>query len=92
MATTGTSTLDFGTGVPEISLAVTGQAGITGTSLVDAWVIPKATTNHSVDEHRVEGLEITAGNIVAGTGFTIYGQPLGPYKLYGQFNIGWVWN
>src|SRR2546421_302489 len=72
---TGTSTLDFGAfpGASDASLAVTGQAGIVAGSLVEAWLRPVATTDHSADEHMVETLKIFAANIVAGTGFTIYG-------------------
>lgn len=75
MATQGTATLDFGAfpGKSDASVAVTGQAGIVAGSLVEAWIRPEATADHSADEHMVETLKVFAGNIVAGTGFTIYG-------------------
>lgn len=75
MATTGTATLDFGAfpGASDASVAVTGQAGIVSGSLVEAWLRPVATADHSADEHMVETLKVFAGNIVAATGFTIYG-------------------
>jgi hypothetical protein len=91
----GTATLDFGAfpGVTDVALAVTGQASISGTSLVEAWIFPTAT----------------AGNVVAGTGFTIYGVAkrrvdIGPTldsqrvrnldhpRVYGQWTVAWVWN
>jgi hypothetical protein len=93
VATQGSVTLDFGaSGATDVALAVTGQTGIVAGSLVDAWLMPAATLDHSVDEHRVEELEVMAGNIVAGTGFTIYGRTLGKFKIYGRWNVAWVWN
>jgi len=71
----GTATLNFGAfpGQTDATVAVTGQTGITGTSLVEAWIFPTAATDHSADEHWVDGPQVVvAGNIVAGTGFTIY--------------------
>ena len=75
MATQGTAVLDFGAfpGKSDTSVAVTGQAGIVSGSLVEAWIRPDATADHSADEHMVETLKVFAANIIAGTGFTIYG-------------------
>lgn len=83
----GTATLDFGAfpGKSDASVDVTGQAAIAAGSLVEAWIRPAATADHSADEHMLETLRVFAGNIVPGTGFTIYGfntselneQPLG---------------
>jgi hypothetical protein len=126
MGAQGTATLDFGAfpGASDASVAVTGQAGILAGSLVEAWILPAATADHSADEHRLESLRIVAGNIIAGTGFTIYGvntseinepsagqflsnpgsrggpgrqdkqaaNPLRGTRIYGTWNIGWVWN
>jgi hypothetical protein len=71
---TGTTTIDFGAfpGVTDASVNVTGQTGILAGSLVEAWIFPAATANHSVDEHWVDPPEVVAGNVVASTGFTIY--------------------
>lgn len=93
MAAQGTATLDFGVwpGAAEASVAVTGQGSILTGSQVEAWVRLTATADHSVDEHRVERLKVLAGNIVAGTGFTIYGESTGPGLLTGQWSIDWVW-
>lgn len=75
MGAQGTATLDFGAfpGKSDASVTVTGQAGIVAGSLVEAWLRLEATTDHSADEHLVETLKVAAGNIVGGTGFTIYG-------------------
>lgn len=125
MGASGQAQVDFGAfpGKSDTSLAIIGQAGIAAGSLVEAWLFPAATADHSSDEHVVENIKITAGNIVAGTGFTIYAvnmsetnEPLeipgvdtfgalggsakgGPApsvggmgtRLYGQWNVGWVW-
>ena len=71
----GTATLDFGAfpGKSDASVVITGQAAIVAGSLVEAWIRPVATADHTADEHMAETLKVFAGNIVAGTGFTIYG-------------------
>lgn len=75
MGATGVTTIDFGAfpGKSDASVAVVGQAGIVAGSLVEAWLRPVATADHTADEHMVESLKIVAGSIVAATGFTIYG-------------------
>jgi hypothetical protein len=81
----GIATVDFGAfpGASDASVAVVGQAGIVAGSVVQAWVNLAATTDHSADEHMLEELTVYAGDIVAGTGFTIHvvgkahiGEPL----------------
>ena len=99
---TGIAELDFGAfpGSGEASVAVTGQAAIVAGSLVEAWLRPVATTDHSADEHLVETIRVVAGNIVAGTGFTIYGydtnqqpDPNGKgTRLYGKWTVAWAWS
>lgn len=75
MSGSGIASLDFGAfpGASDASLAITGQASISSTSLVEAWLIPTATADHSADEHWLETIKVMAGNISAGVGFTIYG-------------------
>lgn len=75
MGAQGVATLDFGAfpGKSDATVNVTGQAGIVAGSLVEAWVRPVATTDHTADEHMLETIKVFAANIVAGTGFTIYG-------------------
>lgn len=75
MGARGTTTIDFGAfpGNSDTSVAITGQAAIVAGSLVEAWIRLEASADHSADEHLVESLKMVAGNIVAGTGFTIYG-------------------
>jgi hypothetical protein len=126
MAGQGTAELDFGAfpGASDVTLAITGQAGILANSLVEAWILPAATADHSPDEHIFESLAVMAHTIVPGTGFSItakntsqineplertgkdpihalaaaaVGQPLPSQggmgtRLYGRFNVAWVWN
>lgn len=72
---TGTTTLDFGAfpGKSDASVAITGQSAIVAGSLVEAWIRPVATADHSADEHMLETIKVFAADIVAGVGFTIYG-------------------
>lgn len=74
MGATGKTTVNFGAfpGKSDASVNVTGQASIVAGSLVEAWIFPDATADHSADEHLVESIRVVAGNIIPGTGFTIY--------------------
>ena len=74
MGAQGQTTVNFGTfpGSSDTTTAITGQTGILVSSLVEAWIRPEATAEHSADEHVFETLRVMAGNIVAGVGFTIY--------------------
>ncbi len=88
---TAVASLDFGAfpGAPDTSLTITGLPGILATSTVDAWIVAKATVDHSVDEHWVDPPIITAGNIVPGVGFTIYGITRDNNRSYGLWSVGW---
>jgi hypothetical protein len=93
-ATTGTATIDFGVhpGSNEASIAVTGQAGIQTTSVVDVEVRGTATSSsHTADDHKYfsafAGLSTSAPS--AGTGFTIYARST--QKLTGTWTINWSW-
>jgi hypothetical protein len=82
MGAQGTTTVNFGAfpGASDATVVITGQTSIQAASLVEAWIFPSATADHSVDEHWVDPPDIFAGNIVAGTGFTIYArQAIYPY-------------
>ena len=83
MGAQGTAVVDFGA-FPvssDTSVAVTGQSGILSNSLVEAWLFPADTADHSVDEHVVETIKVVAGKIVAGTGFTIYALYVGEQMI-----------
>lgn len=82
-ATTGVTVVDFGAFAANntmATIAVTGQAGVTTSSIIDAWITPYSTTgssgtaDHSADEHIIASalVDVTCSDIIAGTGFTIY--------------------
>lgn len=89
----GTAIVDFGAspGVPDVTLAITGQTAIVSGSHVQAWVYPIATADHSFDEHRVEQVDMLADTIVAGTGFTIFGRTRNTL-IYGKWTVAWMWH
>ena len=92
---TGTTTVDFGSGAPQANdtlktVAITGQGAIVAGSLVEGWVRVAASSDHNIDEHSIENLTVTAGNIVAGTGFTLY-ITCTEGKTYGVWNLNWAW-
>lgn len=93
MSVQGTTTIDFGAfpGSSDVSLAITGQTGISSGAICDAWIFPAATADHSLEEHTVEQIDVMAGNVVADTGFTIYARTRNA-PLYGLWSVAWVWN
>lgn len=70
----GVAEIDFGAfpGCSDASVTITGQTRIGSGAAVQAWLQVQATADHTADEHRVETITVTAGNIVPVTGFTIY--------------------
>jgi hypothetical protein len=85
----GTTIINFGSfpGASDATVTVTGQTPITAGALVEAWIMPAATADHSADEHMVETIAVVAGNVVAGVGFTIYGINIGTLN---EFPLGWL--
>ena len=91
----GTATLNFGAakGSNEASIAVTGQASISGTSKAEAyWMADDTTADHTANDHKYVPLfvELTCGTPSAGTGFTIYGRST--EYMQGTFQCRWVWS
>lgn len=70
----GSTTINFGAfpGGSDATATVTGQVGIVSGSVLQAWLVAQATADHTADEHRVETIAVTCGNIVANTSFDIY--------------------
>lgn len=93
MGNQANTTIDFGatmTGDTKVK-TITGEAGILAASAVEAWLRCEDSADHTKDEHFIENIDIRAGNIVAGTGFDIFGEAkIG--TLYGIWNVSWVWN
>jgi hypothetical protein len=99
MSASGTTAIDFGSypGAHSATVDVTGQTGFTTANQVEAWVQPVATATHSVDEHRIEEIQVDGVYQADGT-IRIYGEHNGSgsrdgngHKLYGTFTVGWVW-
>lgn len=100
---TGTGTIDFGVfpGTTYTTATITGQASITANSIVNVWIRPIATADHLADEHLVDPPKLIAGNIVAGTGFTIHGfagdnpGAAGKFadgtRMHGLWTFQWKW-
>ena len=91
---TGIATINFGShpGSNEASVAVTGEATITATSKVEAWIMADDTTSdHTANDHKYFAafVALTCGTPSDGVGFTIYARSL--EKLVGTFKVRWVW-
>ena len=74
MGAAGTAIVDFGAFPGQSDASVTISApGISASSLVEAWILPDATVDHSPDEHTIETLTVKAdrSSIVVNTSFVI---------------------
>lgn len=114
MGASGTVIVDFGAFPGQSDASVTVSApGIAANSLVEAWILPAQTTDHSPDEHSLETLTVKAdqSSIVPNTSFGIdvsntsqktsspansgaQGVNIGGdgTRIYGKWNLGWVWD
>jgi hypothetical protein len=90
MSSQGTATINFGSKSTDTSVAVSAPS-ITGGQLVEAWIFPTATATNTADDHWVEGINVIAGNVQAGVGFTIYAKVDEGWG-HGSFTVGWVYN
>lgn len=90
--TQGTATLNFG-GVPGsiiASVAVTGQAGILSGSFITAEIrADDSTADNTAMVHQVAPIKISCGNIVPGTGFTIYA--MSSWNITNTIKVRWAW-
>ena len=94
MPGTGTAIVDFGAVPTSEASLVVAQAGILGTSLVEAWLSPVDTAGvngHMADDHMTEIIKAYAGAIVAGVSFTIYLRSFERIGAYGKYTVNWVW-
>jgi len=90
----GTKQINFGAfpGTTYATTTVTGQTGITASSLVEAWIRPLLTVDHDVMDHIVDPPRVIAAEIVAGVGFTIHGFSNNNVPHFGSYVVAWVWN
>jgi hypothetical protein len=94
MVVSGQTELDFGAfpGVSNVSVTISGQDDIAAGANVEAFIVYEATDDHSADEHLADPPRVTAGTVVAGTGFTIHGIATGNQLVYGAWTVGWRWS
>jgi hypothetical protein len=94
MVRSGLAEIDFGAfpGSDTASLAITGQDDIEATASVTVSIVYDPTDDHSADEHLVDPPRVVAGTIVAGTGFTIYGNTTSNTFVYGKWTLAWRWS
>jgi hypothetical protein len=109
MAGSGSTTINFGAfpGAPAAQVDVTGQTGFVASSPLEAWLLPIATADHSIDEHMIEEMTVRAHWIADGS-FRIVAiadprqqqtrlseapnlNQAQKNTLFGQFSIGWAW-
>lgn len=78
--------VDFGSGTGDYSTStvVTGQTWVTSSSKILTSVIDYGVEN-TAEDASVEGLTITIGDLVAGTGFTVYAAS--PFGSVGKYQI-----
>jgi hypothetical protein len=90
----GSGTIDFGAhpGSNEASLVVTGQATISVTSSVEAFLMAEVSGSHTAADASYAttliGLACTVP--IAATGFTINARSL--QKMTGTFLVRWIWS
>lgn len=87
--TTGTTTINFGAKETTAKTTVS-SAGITGASLVEAWLFPAVTASNTVDNHWVDDIKVMAGNVQNGVGFDVYAL-CNTGLAHGIYNVGWVY-
>lgn len=90
---TGTAIIDFGaTPSAEASVVVTGQAGLTAGSFVEAFMQGSSTADNTAIDHRWAGVafRMMVDTVVGGVGFTIYVTSIAGLAT-GTFNINWVY-
>jgi predicted transcriptional regulator len=74
-------------------VTVTGQTAIVSNSFAEAFMMADSTSDNTVTDHQLAGVmfRIVCGDIVEGTGFTIYVTSIGGL-VTGDFSIKWVWS
>ncbi len=93
--TVGTATLAFGAapGTNVVQTVITGQTGITSAARVNVWFQGGSTADHNASEHSFifpSRVGLSAGSIVADTGFTITAET--ELRLTGSVQVRWAWS
>ena len=85
----GTATLTFDD-AGEAQVVVTGQTTLAADADIEAFMMGDSTADHAEDEHIVEPIHLRVGDVIAGTGFTIYAE-LEHGRADGDYQVRWVW-
>jgi hypothetical protein len=90
--TTGTATIDFGSGSNIATVSIIGQTGILSTSSVWLELVADVSGSHSASDAAYAALFIalTSSTPSAGTGFNIYATCAD--KMTGTFKVRWTWS
>lgn len=92
-ANTGTATIDFGAfpGSQEASVTVSDPTIVAGSKVEAFFSASSSTADHTAADHRYAPLfmALTAGDVVASTGFTIHATAID--QMQGTFVVSWVW-
>ena len=90
MADSGTVTLSFGAaGSTEATAAVSDTGVLVGSRVGAGLQVPASDSPRYRDEYWVEDLDVSAGNIDPGVGFTVYAVSRGG-AVVGDFTATWV--
>ena len=85
----GIAQLDFGASSKTATVVVSNIGTISSTSVVLCAMRIVATAEHSVDDLLVDPIRLAITSIVAGTGFTIYGE-MDNAPANGTYNVQWA--
>lgn len=86
---TAEATIDFGAGNDLVTITIA-RTEITAGAAIMANLSPKATSDHTVDEHLVDGPLVWAHSPVAGVGFSVSAQPRDEHGIIsGLWNFRW---
>lgn len=88
----GSLVIDAGTSyTDEVDVSVTGQTGISATSVLNAWLLPVDTADHSAEEHMTDPPDVFAYGPIVGVGFTIRLVARSVGGIYGRYSVAWAW-
>lgn len=99
MAAAGQQAIAVGAfpGVEMYTTTIT-SATCTSSSNVEAWIIPKDTSDHTLDEHLADPPYVQAHSPASGS-FSVTlrwrdampaSGDLRPFRIFGSWNVGWV--
>lgn len=86
----GRAIVDFGAQGRTTTNVAVPAATITASNVVVAQIAALSTADHSADEHLVEEIDVRAGAIAPGVGFTVFARTRN-VKLFGKYTVTWVW-